>query len=119
MILHFDINKSYIVLLKSRIRCSGQFYVSNNNINNPSPNEPINTLYKTIRNLISSSVETKTFNESINAQAIIHIRIILEAMGHPQNQNGTYIKMNKRTSYEITTNLIKQRKSKKWNIRHH
>ena len=119
MTLQVDTDAAYLVLPKSRSRCAGHFYLTNKDLENPPPNGPIFTLCKTIRNVVSSSAEAETSGAFLNAQEIIHIRRTLEAMGHPQPTNGTPLKTDNKTSYEITSNLIKPKKSKTWDMRFH
>lgn len=119
MILQVDTDAAYLVLPKARSRCAGHYYLTNDSLDNPPPNGPIYTLCKTIRNVVSSSAEAETHGAFTNAQEIIPIKRMLEAMGHKQPPNGTPLKTDNKTSHDITTNLIKPRKSKTWDMRYH
>ena len=44
---------------------------------------------------------------------------MLIAIGHPQPPNGTPLKTDNKTSCDLISNLIKPRKSKTWDMRHH
>ena len=68
-----------------------------------------------LRHVVSSAAEAETAGLFHNAQNIISIRRILEALGHPQNP--TPLKTDNETSYGFIKNNIHQRKSKTWDMR--
>ena len=119
MILQVDTDADYLVLPKARSRCAGHYYCTNEDLKDPPPNGPIHTLCKTIRNVVSSSAEAETSRAFLNSQELIPIRNTLIAMGHPQPKLGTPLKTDNKISFEIATQLIKPRKSKTWDMRHH
>ena len=112
MVLQVDTDAAYLVLLKAQSHCAGHYYLTNDDITNPPPNGPIFTLCKTIHNVDSSSAEAETSGTFLNAQEIIPLRRMLIAIRHPQPPNGTSLKTDNKTSCDLTTNLIKPRKSK-------
>ena len=119
MVLQVDTDAAYLVLPKAQSHCAGHCYLTNDDITNTPTNGPIFTLCKTIRNVVSSSAEEETSGTFLNAQEIIPLRRMLIAIGHPQPPNGTPLKTDNKTFCDLISNLIKPRKSKTWDMRHH
>jgi hypothetical protein len=85
MALNVDMDAAYLVLPNARSR-----YILSDTpppppeIPNPKPNGAILTVGKTIRNVMTSAAEAETAGAFGNGQEIIAIRILLQALGHPQ-----------------------------------
>ena len=86
MVLTIDSDASYLVLPGARSCIAGFFQLTNRpTLNNqPLVNAPILVECKTIRHVVSSAAEAETSAAFHNAQEAIHIRRILEALGHAQ-----------------------------------
>jgi hypothetical protein len=84
-------------------------------IPNLKPNGAILTVCKTIQNVMTSAAEAETVGVFGNGQEIIAIRILLQALGHPQL--ATLLKTDNSTSHSFVHANIKQRRSKTWDMR--
>jgi len=84
-------------------------------IPNPKPNGAILTVCKTIRNVMTSAAEAETDGVYENGQEIIAIRILLQALGHPQL--ATLLKTDNSTLNSFVHANIKQHRSKTWDMR--
>ena len=111
---------SYLVLPNAQSRYAGHYILSDTpppppEIPNPKPNGAILTVCKTIRNVMTSAAKAETAGVFGNGQEIIAIRILLQALGHPQL--ATPLKTDNSTSNSFVHANIKQRRSKTWDMR--
>ena len=75
---------------------------------------------KGLKNVVSSTAEAETGGIFHTSQTAIPIaRILTHVLKHPQPADGTPIVTDNATSKGIITKLIKPRKSKTWDMRHH
>jgi hypothetical protein len=90
MILCVVADAAYLVLpdARSRCRCAGLFFLSNNTTTNPpdtTSNGAVHLLCKTIRGVpASAAAEAETGGLFLNGQEAIPIITALEEMGHQQ-----------------------------------
>ena len=110
---------SYLVLPNAQSRYAGHYILSDTpppppEIPNPKPNGAILTVCKTIHNVMTSAAEAETAGVFGNGQEIIAIRILLQALGHPQL--ATPLKTDNSTSNSFVHANIKQRCSKTWDM---
>ena len=119
MHLHVDSDAAYLVAPKARSRIAGFYYFKNSpvGIPFPSPNHPILVECKCLRHVVSSAAEAETAGIFHNAQVVISLRRVLNALGHPQNP--TPIKTDNATANGFVHNNIILRKSKTWDMRHY
>jgi hypothetical protein len=120
MALNVDTDAAYLVLPNARSRYAGHYILSDTpppppEIPNPRPNGAILTVCKTIRNVMTSAAEAETAGVFGNGQEIIAIRVLLQALGHPQL--ATPLKTDNSTSNSFVHANIKQRRSKTWDMR--
>ena len=122
MILHIASDAAYLVLPNAKSRVSGHYYLSNKTIEHPSitppPNNgPILTMCNGIKKTVSSAAESETHALFRNGQNAIPLRVVLQALGHPQPP--TPIETDNKTAEGFTKQNIKLKKSKSWDMRYH
>ena len=120
MKLYIDSDAAYLVADKARSRIAGYYYCSNVD-NSPSPkpplNGPIHIECKILRHVVTSAAEAETAALFYNCQTAIDIRNMLEALGHPQR--ATAVKTDNSTASSFVQDLLKQKRSKSWDVRYH
>ena len=86
MILHVDTDAAYLVMPKARSRVAGYFYMGNKPTtrSRPSLNGAILVECKTLRHVVASAAEAETGGIFHNVQITLPIRVLLEALNHPQ-----------------------------------
>ena len=115
MILHVDSDAAYLVAPKVRSRSGGYYYFSS--LRKPPPlNGVIHVECKIFRHVVASAAEDETAGVFHNAQTVIPIRRILEALNHPHPP--TRIKTDNSTTNSFIHNDIQQQQSKSWNMRY-
>ena len=119
MVLYIDSDAAYLVAPKARSRIAGYFHLSNHPTNNTKSklNDTVYVECKTLRHVVSFVADEETAGVFRNAQMALPIRIVLQALNHPQPP--TLIK-----TYNFTTNgfmhdNIHQRRSKSWDMRYY
>ena len=83
MLLYVDSNAAYLVLPKARSRLAGYFTLLDKHPATPY-NGAIIVECKTIRQVVTSAAEAETHGVFHNAKLALHIRNLLEGMGHSQ-----------------------------------
>ena len=83
----------------------------------PANNEAILTTAQTIKAVMSSAAETELAALYINAQETVHIRNVLEKMGH--KQPPTPMQIDNSTAVGIVTNKILPKALKAMDMRIH
>jgi len=122
MILHVDSDAAYLVQDGARSRIAGHYILSSHpspapQIPKKTPNAPILVECKTLRNVVASAAEAETGGLFHNAQTILHIRILLAALGH--RQPPTPLKTDNSTANAFVNRSLRQRKSKSWDMKFH
>lgn len=122
MILHVDSDAAYSVQPNAKSRIAGYYILSSKPSPTPSipiraPNAPLHMEYKTLRTVVASAAEAETGGFFHNAQTILHIRRLLEALGHPQPP--TPLKTDNSTSHAFVNRFLCQKKSKSWDMKYH
>ena len=122
MILHVDSDAAYLVQDGARSRIAGHYILSFRpppapHILKKSPNAPILIECKTLRHVVASAAEAETGGLFHNAQTIIHLRVLLKALGHPQP--ATPLKTDNSTACAFINRSFCQRKSKSWDKKYH
>ena len=91
IILHVQSNAYYLSDPKSQSRASGHYFLSNRSPDptrapntNPTLNGSIHTVYKIMRNVMSSAVEAKTGSTFLNGQEAVPICTNLAELRHNQ-----------------------------------
>ena len=122
MVLHVDSDATYLVQPNAKSRIAGYYILSTYpppppKIPTPAPNAPILVECKTLRSVVASAAEAETGGLFHNGQTIIHIRRLLEALGH--RQPPTPLKTDNSTSNAFINKSLRQKKSKSWDMRFH
>ena len=122
MILHVDSDAAYLVQPGARSHIAGYYILINHPPPAPiiprrAPNTPILIKCKTLRNVVASAAKAKTGGLFHNGQMTIHIRRLLEALGH--QQPATPLKTDNSTSNAFVHKLLRQKKSKSWDMWYH
>ena len=120
MILHIDSDAAYSVQGGARIRIAGHYILSSHPPPNPQiPNKIPNALIlvecKTLWHVVASAVEAETGGLFHNAQTILHIRMLLDALGH--SQPPTPLKTDNSTANVFVNKSLCRRKSKSWDMK--
>ena len=84
-----DSDAAYLVQNQARSRIAGYYILSTYpspapSIPKPAPNVPILIECKTLRTVVASAAEAEAGGLFHNGQIIIHVRCLLEALGHKQ-----------------------------------
>ena len=122
MVLHVDSDAAYLVQSNARSRIAGYYILSTYpppppSIPQPAPNAPILVECKTLRTVVASAAEAETGGLFHNGQTTIHIRRLLQALGHPQPP--TPLKTDNSTSHAFVNKSLRQKRSKSWDMRFH
>ena len=120
MILYADSDTAYLIADKAKSRIAGYFYCSNKRTTNPPKprlNQPIHVECKLLRHVVTSAAEVETAGLFVNGQKVIKIQQMLNALGHPQTM--TPIKTDNATAASFVKDMLKQKRSKAWDMRYH
>ena len=119
MILHIDSDAAYLVAPKARSRVAGYFHLSDNPSQGSTPmlNGAIHVECKTLRHVVSSAAEAETAGVYHNATVALPIRVVLQALNHPQPP--TPIKTDNSTANGFIHDNIHQKRSKSWDMRYY
>ena len=112
MILHIHSDTSYLVGPYTKSRISSYFFLSSNPTKPTTHNAPIQIEYKTLRHVVTSSVEKEKVAVFYNAQTAIHIRYMLQQLGH--SQPPATIILDNSTTENFIKNNITQKRAKSW-----
>ena len=124
MIAVCETDAAYLVLPKARSRIAGHYYFTNRQDDYSkgtiTSNGPFHTECKALRRVVSSAAEAETGGAFENSLNLVSIRRICEQVfNHPQPRKGSPLITDNSTSTGILTRLIKPRRSKSWDMRHH
>mmetsp|Transcript_6798 Transcript_6798/g.12795 ORF Transcript_6798/g.12795 Transcript_6798/m.12795 type:complete len:338 (-) Transcript_6798:2268-3281(-) len=118
MILWIDSDAAYLVAPQARSRVGGHFKLSSKPqtpIQNPPTNGPVHVESTLLRQVVAAASEAELGAAFLNAQKAVPIRQALHDMGHPQPP--TPLKTNNSTAHGILTSLVKQKRSKAFDMR--
>ena len=117
MVLHIDSDASYLSLPHARSCAAGHYFLSNKSTNPhlpsstpPTPNGPIYTLCKRIRNFLDSAAESEIAALFYNGQETEVLRTTLLEMKH--QQPPTPIKTDNSTASGIANKTVIPRKTR-------
>ena len=120
MILYADSDAAYLISEGAKSRIAGYFYCSNkSNTKPPNPplNAPVHVECKLLRHVVTSAAEAETAGLFLNSQKVIEIKRMLQALGHPQA--ATPIKTDNATAASFVKDMLKQKRSKAWDMIYH
>ena len=117
MVLHIHSDGSYLSEPKARSRAGGHFFLSDLSrspnkqpTTTPTPNGPIYSLSRIIRNVMGSAAEAEIMSSYMNGLEAIPIWTTLKEMGHPQPPAP--VQVDNSTAEGFANHTIKQKRSK-------
>ena len=114
MQLHVDSDAAYLVAPKAKSRIAGYYYLSDKS-QQPILNAPIHIECALLKHVVSSAAEAETAGIFHNTKQAIHIKKMLQALGHPQDV--TRIKTDNSTAAAFSNSTLKEKRSKSWDMR--
>ena len=119
MVLHVDSDAAYLVMQEALSRIAGYYHLSDKppTVGKIPLNGPVLIECKTLRNVVASAAEAEIGGLFHNAQISIPLRVIIEALGHPQP--STLIKTDNATAHGFIYDNINLKKSKSWEMRYY
>ena len=115
MQLHIQSDAAYLVAPKAKSRVAGYFYLGNTS-NTPPINAPIHVECTLLKHVVSSAAEAETGGIFHNAKAGIHIKKMLESLGH--KQAPVLLKTDNSTAEAFSNSTSKEKRSKSWDMRY-
>ena len=117
MILHIHSDASYLVAPYTKSRISWYFFLSSDPTKPTTQDAPIRFECKTLHRVVTSSGEWETAAVFHNVQIAIHIRYMLQQLGHLQPP--TPIILDNGTTEIFKKNNIKQKRSESWDMKYY
>ena len=114
MILAVHSDAGYLNEIKARSRAGGHFFLASN-VQNPPNNGAILTIAQIIDAVMSSAAEAKLGALFINAKEAVHMRRILDEMGHPQPR--TPIQTDNSTAEGVINSRVRPKRTKLMDMR--
>ncbi len=118
MMLYVDSDAAYLVAPKAKSRIAGYFYCSNASQSTP-PTPPLNTPLhiecKVLQHIVTSAAEAETAGLFYNCQTAIHLKRMLEFLGHPQP--ATPVKINNGAAAQFVSDTIKNKRT--WDVQYY
>ena len=102
----------------ARSRADGHFYLSNSAEVPPNIGS-IHNVAPIIKHAMSSAADAELGALFINAREAVHIRNILEEMGHPQPPDPTPIQTDNSTADGVVNNKVQPKRTKPTDMRFH
>ena len=118
MILHVDSDAAYLIAPNAKSRIAGYYHLSDlptkkhNKINGA-----IMVECRYLKHVVASAAEAETGGLFHNCQNAIYIRHLLEILGH--KQVPTPMKTDNSTAAAFVKEMIRQKRSKSWDMRYH
>ena len=116
MMLHVDSDAAYLVAPNAKSRIAGYYYLGNEKKNNRL-NGAILVECRYLKHVVASAAEAETGGLFHNCQNAIYIRRLLEVLNH--KQIPTPVKTDNSTAASFVQEMIKQKRSKSWDMRYH
>ena len=118
MILHVDSDAAYLVAPNAKSRIAGYYYLGNKpEKKNSTINGAILVECRYLKHVVASAAEAETGGLFHNCQNTIFIRRLLQIFNHAQGP--TPIKTDNSTAASFVKEMIKQKRSKSWDMRYH
>ena len=114
MILAIHSDAGYLNESKARSRAGGHFFLSSD-VQNPPNNGAILTIAQIIDAVMSSAAEAELGALFINAKEAVHMRRILQEMGHPQPP--TPIQTDNSTAEGVINSRVRPKRTKSMDMR--
>ena len=118
MILHVNSDAAYLIAPNAKSRIAGYYYLSDlPNKKTKKMNGAIQVECRYLKHVVASAAEAETGALFHNCQNAIYLRRLLEIFNH--TQIPTPIKTDNSTAAAFATDMIKQKRSKSWDLRYH
>ena len=118
MILHVDSDAAYLVAPHAKSRVAGYYYLGDlPSKKNKTVNAAIMVECRYLKHVVASAAEAETGGLFHNCQNVIYLRRLLSILGH--HQVPTPIKTDNSTAASFVKEMIKQKRSKSWDMRYH
>ena len=114
MILAIHSDAGYLNEIKSRSRAGGHFFLSSD-VQNPPNNGAVLTIAQIIDAVMSSAAEAELGALFINTKEAVHMRRILQEMGHPQP--CTPIQTDNSTAEGVINSRVRPKRTKAMDMR--
>jgi hypothetical protein len=114
MVLAIHSDAGYLNESKARSRAGGHFFLSYD-VQNPPNNGAVLTIAQIIDAVMSSAAEAELGALFINAKAAVHMRRILQEMGHPQPR--TPIQTDNSTAEGVINSRVRPKRTKSMDMR--
>jgi hypothetical protein len=114
MILKITSDAAYLVQPKARSRAAAYYHLGW--LNSKRTNGPVDIVYKTIKNAVSSAMEAETGSIYIGGKHACPMQIALEELGHPQPITGSPFETDNSTAQGILTSKMLQKLSKSFDM---
>ena len=119
MQLMIDTDAAYLVAPGAKSRIGGYFYLGcgdTETVQNQPPNAPVHVECTLLKNIVASAAEAETGGIFNNCQIGIHIKRLLEVLGH--QQRDIPVKTDNATACAFANNTFRQKRSKAWDMRY-
>jgi hypothetical protein len=117
MILHIHSDASYLSVSNARSRLGGLFFLGNKTPEQDTLNGSVLNVASVIKNVVASAAESEVGACFHNAQCGAPLRVTLTELGHIQPP--TPLRTDNSTAFGILNEIIKQKRSKAMDMRHH
>ena len=118
MILHVDSDAAYLVAPNAKSRIAGYYYLGDRPEKKSNKiNGAVLVECRYLKHVVASAAEAETGGLFHNCQNAIYIRRLLEILNH--EQGPTPIKTDNSTAASFVNEMIKQKRSKSWDMRYH
>ena len=117
MLLHVESDAAYLVAPNAKSRIAGYYYLGDKEKKNTKINGAILVECRYLKHVVASAAEAETGGLFHNCQNTIHIRKLLEILGH--TQSATPVKTDNSTAAAFVNEMIRQKRSKSWDMRYH
>ena len=117
MILNVESDAAYLIAPNAKSRIAGYYYLGNKNTKQRKINAAILVECRYLKHVVASAAEAETGGLFHNCQNTIYLRRLLSILGH--QQPATPIKTDNSTAASFVKEMIKQKRSKSWDMRYH
>ena len=118
MVLKVDSDAAYLIAPNAKSRIAGFYYLGNLPSNKVKlVNGAIMVECRYLKHVVASAAEAETGGLFHNYQNTIYLRKLLSILGH--KQIPTPLKTDNSTAASFVNDMIKQKRSKSWDIRFH
>ena len=118
MLLYVDSDAAYLIAPHAKSRIAGYYYLGDQpHKKTKRINGAIQVECRYLKHVVASAAEAETGGLFHNCQNAIYIRRLLTILNH--KQIATPVKTDNSTAAAFVTDMIKQKRSKSWDMRYH